>query len=115
MMKRIAKALRGKGHSVEGPDFWECDDYRWELFVDENVDISFKLCESEECDGEEGGVNFALDIVEVSGRIIGGLTPYNYSDSCWVNRKDKQAVEERFRILEQADENDIPLLLERAA
>jgi hypothetical protein len=40
---------------------------------------------------------------------------YNYSDKCWVNRRDKQAVEERFCILEHADENYIPPLLQRVA
>jgi hypothetical protein len=115
IMERIANVLREEGHSVEGPDFWDCDDYRWVLLVDGKVDISFKLCESEEYDGEKGGVNFALDLVEVSGRIIGGLTPYNYTDRCWVSRKDRRAIEERFRILEEADEHDIPPLLTRAA
>jgi hypothetical protein len=52
--------------------------------------------------------------VEESGRIIGGLTPFNYTDRCWVSRNDQQAVEERFRILEEADEDDIPQLLKEA-
>lgn len=123
IMQRIASALKDDGHVVEGPDFRDGDDYRWTLLVhmdgdtsevsQEDIDIAFKLCESEEYDGSEGGVNFALDIVEVSGRIIGGLTPFNYSDRCWVDRTDAEAVEERFRILEQTDEGDIPPLIER--
>ena len=125
IMRRIASALKDDGHLIEGPDFWDGDDYRWTLLVhtdgeasevsQDDIDIAFKICESEEYDGSEGGVNFALDIVEVSGRIIGGLTPFNYSDRCWVDREDAEAVEERFRILEQADEADIPALIGRQA
>ncbi len=123
IMERIADVLREEGYLVGGPEFWDGDDYRWVLLVhvdgdsdklgDEDVDISFKLCESEEYDGTPGGVNFALDIVQVGGRIIGGLTPFNYTERCWVPRNDSEAVEERFRIMEQADEGDIPALIER--
>jgi hypothetical protein len=96
ILDRIASVLRAAGFNVEGPESWDCDDYRWVLLVDGKVDISFKLCESEKYDGERGGVTFALDIVEVGGRIIGGLTPFSYSERCWVSRNDKEAVEERF-------------------
>jgi hypothetical protein len=68
ILERIADVLKEAGFEVEGPEFWDSDDYRWVLLVDGKVDISFKLCESEEYDGEKGGVNFALDIVEVGGR-----------------------------------------------
>jgi hypothetical protein len=123
IMRRIASVIQNEGHVVEGPDFWDGDDCRWTLLVhtsgessevsQDDIDIAFKICESEEYDGTEGGVNFALDIVEVSGRIIGGLTPFNYSLECWVGRDDADAIEERFRILENADEADIPALIER--
>ena len=118
ILERIADVLRAAGFRVEGPWDLSSDDYWWALLADVDgvkVDVSFKICESEQYDGERGGVNFALDIVEEGGRIIGGLTPFNYTDRCWVSRKDKQAVEERFCILEQADENNIPPLLARAA
>ena len=117
ILERIANVLREAGFEVEGPWDLSSDDYCWSLLADVNgmkVDVSFKICESEQYDGEKGGVNFALDIVEEGGRIIGGLTPFNYSEQCWVSRKDKQAVEERFRILEQADEEEIPQLLKEA-
>jgi hypothetical protein len=123
IMARIASVLQEDGHVVEGPHFMDGDDYWWTLLVhtdgdpdvvdEKDIDIACKICESEEYDGEEGGINFALDIVEVGGRILGGLCPYNYSPQCWVDRNDVEAVEERFRILEQADETDIPALIER--
>jgi hypothetical protein len=117
ILERIADVLRAAGFDVEGPWDLSSDDYCWSLLADVDgvkVDVSFKICESEQYDGEKGGVNFALDIVEEGGRIIGGLTPFNYTDRCWVSRKDKHSVEERFRILEQADEGDIPPLLKEA-
>lgn len=121
ILERMADVLRQDGYVVEGPTFLDGDDYRWSLLVhldgdpdtvsDQDIDISIKLCESEEYDGTEGGVNFSVDIVEVSGRILGGLTPFNYSDRCWVSRNDPQAVEERFRIVEEADEYGVLHLL----
>lgn len=36
----------------------------------------------------------------MGGVIIGGLTPYNYSDRLWVSRKDPEAVEERWDLFE---------------
>jgi hypothetical protein len=117
ILERIADVLRVAGFRVEGPWDLSSDDYWWSLLAHVDgvkIDVSFKICESEQYDGERGGVNFALDIVEEGGRIIGGLTPFNYTDRCWVSRRDRQAVEERFRILEQADANDIPQLLKEA-
>ena len=95
-------------------DELQSDDYRWTFNVctaeqaeqsDEmqGVDVWFVICESEEYDGEENGVNFAIEIVGVGGEIVGGLTPYNYTDRCWVQRDDADAVEKRFRIIERAD------------
>jgi hypothetical protein len=121
VMHRIAGALREEGFVVEGPDYFDADEYRWSVLVhldgdvdavDEgDVDIAFKIAESEEYDGSQGGVTFAVDIVEVSGRILGGLTPFNFTDRCWVSRNDPEAVEERFRILEDADEGGVVWLL----
>ena len=72
------------------------DEYWWSLLADVDgvkVDVSFKICESEQYDGEKGGVNFSVDVVEFGGRILGGLTPFNYSDACWVDRRDADAIE----------------------
>lgn len=91
-----------------------CDDYRWSFNVcgadqadaaehePQGVDVTFVICESERYEGEEKGVNFAVEIVGVQGEIVGGITPYNYTDQCWVSRDDADAVEERFRVVEQA-------------
>jgi hypothetical protein len=123
IMGRIASVLQAESYLVEGPQFMDGDSYSWSLLVhldgdidevaQDDIDISFRIAESERHDGEVGGINFALDIVEVGGRIVGGLTPFNYSDRCWVDRTDAEAIEERFKIMEDADETHIPALIER--
>jgi len=118
VLTRIAETLREAGYAVDDPIDLSCDQYWWSLLVhgdnEENgIDISFKICESDQYDGEEGGVNFSLDIVEFGGRVLGGLCPYNYTPHCWVDRNDEEAVEERFAIFEQADPADIVPILER--
>lgn len=67
---------------------------------DSNIDVSFKVLESEYCDGEPNGVNFGIDMVAVGGRIVGGFTPYNYTEKVWAKRNKPADVEERFRIIE---------------
>lgn len=95
------------------------DDYNWGIRVwrtldkscDENcIDIRLEIAEARDYDGDEDcfGINFGIDIVEWGGRILGGLSPYNYTDECWVDARDEDAVEERFAILEQADITGIP-------
>lgn len=97
--------------SVSEPS--ELGDYRWSILVqrvgatqdlhNDDVDVSVQICESEEYDGSENGVNFAVDVVTVGGAILGGLTPYNYTDQCWVSRDDSDAVAERFDCIADAD------------
>lgn len=100
-----------------------CDEYRWSFNVcradqeqaaehePQGVDVSFVICESEQYDGEENGVNFAVEIVGVGGQIVGGITPYNYTERCWVPRDDEDAVEERFKLVEQAPASDAAYLI----
>jgi hypothetical protein len=116
ILARIADTLRDAGVEVEGPWDLSSDDYWWSILADvdgSKVDVSFRIFESEHYDGERGGVNFGVDVVEEGGRVLGGLTPFNYSLACWVDRKDAVAVERRFRIIEEADPSDIIPLLER--
>ena len=119
----IAEALREDGWKVGEVCDMSCDDYRYSILAsqydadpselnEDDVDITFEICESEEYDGTENGVNFAVQVVTVGGRIIGGLTPYNYTDRCWVDAGDAEAVEERFNILAQADPSEMVCLLE---
>lgn len=116
ILNAIAEDLREEGYEPEEPLDMECDGYSWMMAVDVSgtkVDISLKICESEHYDDSKYGVNFSVDLVTEEGRILGGLTPYNYSDNCWVSRKDADAIEARFRIIEQAKVGEIAALLKK--
>lgn len=123
ILTAIAESLREDGWKVGEVCDMSCDDYRYSILVsqydanpeelnEDDVDITFEICESEEYDGTENGVNFAVSVVTVGGSIIGGLTPYNYTDRCWVSVGDVEAVEERFNILAQCDPTEMVCLLE---
>lgn len=96
-------------YPISGPDFWDCDDYRWSLFIeldqDENkhdgIDIAFQICDSTEYDGSEDGINFSIEAVHTSGRMLGGCTPFNYSNEVWVSLNDEDGIEKRFRLMEE--------------
>ena len=82
-------------------------------YADDDYDVTFEINESEECDGTDDGVNFAVNVVQIGGVIVGGLSPFNYTDQCWVSRKDPAAIEERFQILEDADASEVVTLIKR--
>lgn len=120
ILRKIAESLRHAGFAVDEPAAAHDDEYRWEFAIrrdpeqgsgDGNVEVTFRLCESEKCDGDAGGVNFGLDVVEWGGRILGDMCPFNYTDECWVDRADKKAVEQRFALVEGADFEKIADLL----
>lgn len=102
--------------SLPAEEDW--DDFRWAMYVrpvdgtsEEGVDIQFIIAESESWDGEENGVNFMVDVVSYEGQMIGGLIPYNYSDDVWVSRDDEDAIEKRFKLVEDADVGDVSYLI----
>lgn len=125
LLREIAELLTSEGFTlVHEPSEMFGDDYRWSMVVrrpdapeaseDDLVDLTVELAEADEYEGDDarGGINWGLDIVEYGGRILGGLTPFNYTDKCWVPMGHSGAVEERFAILEAADISDIPSLCE---
>lgn len=127
IMTQITEAAREAGFRIVEFGFIEDDYYSWQMLTsfrdrpqpdgtpwENDVTISVIIAESEFYAGSQDGVNFIMDIVEVGGRIVGGFSPFNYTDEVWVSRKDKTAVEERFRIFEGAiDPADIVRLLEK--
>jgi hypothetical protein len=119
----IAEALKEDGWKVGEVCDMSCDEYRYAILASQydedpselregDVDITFEICESEHCDGSEDGCNFAIQVVKVGGEIVGGLTPYNYTQDVWVPRVNDEAVEARFTILERADAGELVCLLE---
>lgn len=110
---------------TDEPSDMSSDDYKWSFVVwpkdkgypgSENcVDISIELAEAATYGDDEVfdgfGINWGLDIVEYGGRILGGLTPYNYTDDVWIDGRDDEAVLERWQIIESADIANIAELL----
>jgi hypothetical protein len=116
VLESIRAELQAAGYHVDEPFDMSCDSFSWSLLVrigskpedaatDGDVDINLKIAESTEYDGDgsEEGINFSLDVVEYGGRIMGGLTPYNYTRDVWVSLDDADAIEARFSIFEETD------------
>lgn len=110
-----AEALE-RGLLCDEPCDMTDEDVRWSALVQPagtepdaegvGADVNITVAESEHWDGHEGGVNFILDVVGVGGEIIGGLAPYNYTDDCWVERTDEDAVETRWVIFSNGCDAD---------
>ena len=122
VLESIRAELQEAGYQVDEPADFSGDDYRWSMLVrvgskpDEppgngDVDITLQIAESMQFEGTADGINFSLEIVEWGGRILGGLTPYNYTPDVWVSLDDADAIEMRFSIFEEADPADIIALL----
>ena len=115
LLKQVADELEEEGYVVDEPSLIGSDDgtVSWGFMVhvdgdtesveEDDVDVQLRAMCSEPYDGTEHGVNFGIDVTQVSGRMIGGLTPFNYSDKVWVDRGDQDAVDERFDLLMRAD------------
>jgi hypothetical protein len=86
---------------------------RWD--EEKSIDISYEVAFQCEYEGpaEATGLNFSCSVVESGGRIVGGLTPFNYTDQVWVDMGDEDAVRERWQLLDSADEACIVDLIER--
>lgn len=116
----------------ESTNTYDMDDeeYQWHFTTGEHltlengdasetgIDVSLTLGEAivfgdGGVDGEfPYGVSFRLDFVGYGGQIIGGIAPYNYTPECWVDGKDRSAVEERFALVESASLHELPNLIE---
>jgi hypothetical protein len=120
ILNNIKATVKAHGWEVEGPYDMTGDDYHWCLIVQtgtsENdlVDVSFRICESQAYDGTDEGINFAVDAVKHGGRVLGGLCPFNYTPDVWVALDDAQAIEQRFKIMENAEPKDLVPLLKGA-
>lgn len=66
-----------------------------------DVDATFTLLEERVREGEGYGMAFGLTIAGDGGSVVGGMTPYNYSDDLWVYTK--AALEDRFQLFEKSD------------
>lgn len=117
----IQSHLREAGFETDDPCDMSCDDYRWSLLVyrdgklgnlsDADVDITLEIAESLQFEGTEDGINFSIHVVETGGRILGTLCPYNYTPHVWVDAGDSDAIEARFKLVEEADHESIVELI----
>lgn len=106
LLEQVRSEALSRGLECEEPGDMTDEDVRWCVPVrpkggpDEGgVDVSLIACESKGYDGTEGGLNFSLDVVAHEGAILGGFTPYNYTERCWVDREDPEAVGARWNLL----------------
>lgn len=86
------------------------DEYGWIMSVYYNDDdndgasIEIKVLEERGYDGGTGfGINFEVVITSTEAVCLGGVTPFNYSDECWVDARDYAAVAERWEFVEKLD------------
>ena len=136
ILTSIATTCRTSGFYVDEPTETSADEnFRWGLYIHRSqrdqqhqarhpgastatkadVDITFTIAEAEYWDDPDNrfGVNFMLDIVECGGRILGGHCPYNYTKEVWVDRRNANAVEARFQMMEAPSLDSIVECLKR--
>lgn len=111
LLQEWKHALTVNDYTVSGPHDMTGDEYCWYLAVEGNglgepVDVSLEFSESASYgDGTEGAA-FGIEIVAHSGRIIGGMQPFNYTDECWVPVNRPRELSDRLAMIEQADVGD---------
>ncbi len=108
-MARLSRAVGGTEVWADSMDI----DY-WVSFRVERVpgemetclDVALKLIDSGEYDTGEYDVrgNVILDLVEYGGRIVGGISPYNYTDRVWVDYNDLDEFTRRLESIIASDE-----------
>jgi hypothetical protein len=96
----IADYLRGQDNFEvdENPVFESSDEeFAYSLFFKYdkmNIDIQFYLLEKKIREGTGNGLAFGMTICGDGGYIIGGMTPFNYSNDLWTRTYNDLA--ERF-------------------
>ena len=103
LMTDLAGYLRGEGWQTNGPHDMSGDDYSWMLNIrmgsapdDDSIDITIEIAEAGTYGDPPTGINFGMMIVEYGGRIIGQWTPFNYTERCWVDMNDDDAIDQRW-------------------
>lgn len=122
LLEKIRTIMNEEGFTTDAPFDLSCDDYKWALPVwrnadktqDEMIDIAVEMPVAydygEEHSFDGHGMSFGISIVEWGGLILGGFQPFNYTDLCWVDGRDDEAVERRWKMIEDADLSQIPAL-----
>jgi hypothetical protein len=112
VLGRVRNRLTEVGIDCDTPTTMHIDHhYSWTFTATvpglEPVAIDLKIVEAarygEERDDGKPGINFALRFLALGGQLLGTFSPYNNMPEFWVDATDKRAVEERFRLFEEAD------------
>lgn len=111
LLERIKALFVEQGYEVNGPFDMCADDFRWSMLVtapgmrqEKGMDLTVEIVEERSYDDAEGwGLNFGLDIVRYGGRLVGGLTPFNFTPECWVDSRDSEAVAVRWAYVGDCD------------
>jgi hypothetical protein len=106
LLGSMADAIHeGLGLDVGSPVETHDENPCWTLMVEAlpwDIDIRFQIVWSEEW-GEDNELAFAVDVSDEEGHVLGGLTPGNYTNKLGVPLEDKDAIEERFNLFVQAE------------
>ena len=126
---RILALLLAIKARVESETDWEgCDpfemhddEYRWDMAftrggqTEDGVDVSFTIVESDAREGTQDGIAFTLDFVEYGGRMLGSMSPYNYTEDLWIPLDDAEGIEARFSMFEALNLDEVLDTFGRAA
>lgn len=121
LLEEVCALATGEGYECSGPSDWSDETYKWAVMVtptggdvEDSVDVSVEIAESKAYDGTLAGINFSMNAVGYEGEIIGGLTPYNYTDQVWVPVSDAKAIKERWHLFNGgADANEVLYLIDQ--
>lgn len=125
ILTELRKILIDQGMFATEPLDDSNDEYRWTIGVwrtpeqgspEDSIDVAITLEEAAEYGDDEHpfGMSWSLVASEYNGGIPAELRPYNYTPEVWIDGRDDQAVEERFKLIEDSDLDDIPRLLKEA-
>jgi len=119
-LTKLARVFTDAGYTVSGPHDLSCDDYEWYIAIEgnglpEQVDASIEINESMQYEGSTDGLNVSLDIVAWGGRILGGLSPFNYTPQVWVPLTDLHGIVARMAMIEDADMTSAVALVDEYA
>lgn len=114
ILRQVSEHLIAVGVACAEPvQMWD-DNYRWGLATlneagevgEGSADFVLALIERRDHEGENApaGVAWGLDISGWGGTILGGLTPYNFTEDLWIDSADTEAVRARFVLLRDTAE-----------
>lgn len=99
----IARGVSERKYEPGEPVAIHDTELRVQLMVEAGGDqflVELELANAIEYEGEDGAfqTNFSLMVTTRDGRILAHWCPYNYTDQCWVDLRDEDALEARWSV-----------------